>query len=167
MKQKAIFFLFFAISCTFFVISCKKNDENETLLWEKLKNTITASEVQETPIDSVVIVSVDSLSRWKYAGLMLESVESMKNDYLQDYMMFGDTLDATARHEMELFIEEIQSTEDYYREIYDRNAPKDSVFLLYLVEAKIFRQGTASSYYYAITPDFVLHNDPFSENLLE
>lgn len=166
MKRKALFFLSFVIFCSFFIISCKKQNEKD-LLWGKLKESIFTAETQESPVDSVVLVSVDSLSRWEYAGLTLESVESMKNDYLQDYMMFGDTLEDAARHEMELFIEEIQSTEDFYRDIYERNAAKDTVFLLYLVEAQIFRGGVSASYFYAITPDFVIHNDPFSENLLE
>ncbi|MBO4231695.1 MAG: hypothetical protein J5862_00440 [Bacteroidales bacterium] len=158
----------FTIICLVAVIAgCKQLSENEKFEL-KLKDAIAASETKESPVDSVKILNVDTLSRTQYAGLILEQLENMAFECGLVYEAGRDSLPEAELRELELTMAEIRDACDFYRDKYENGAggEEDSIFIFF-VDAELFRDGEAFNYFYLITPDFVVHDDPFGDNLLE
>ena len=40
-------------------------------------------------------------------------------------------------------------------------------YSFFFVDAELYKKNDVLNYFYLITPDFVVHDDPFGDNLLE
>jgi len=165
MRKTTIRILFCVLCVIFAITSCKRQTEEEKFM-QKLQETITAAESAEGAVDSVHILNIDTLSRSQYAGLILEQLENMAFECEMSYEAQRDALPDDLAHEMELTLAEIQEACDFYREKYEKGSDENEVFIFF-VDAEIFRPEGTSDYFYLITPDFVIHDDPFGDNLLE
>ena len=76
--------------------------------------------------------------------------------------------DSSRYRELELTMAEIRDACDFYRDKYENGAggAEDDIFIFF-VDAELYRGGDVLNYFYLITPDFVVHDDPFGDNLLE
>lgn len=158
----------FAIICLVTVmLGCKHLSEKEEFEL-KLREAVASSEAKDAPVDSVKILNVDTLSRTQYAGLILEQLENMAFECGLVYEAGRDSLPEAELRELELTMAEIRDACDFYRDKYENGAggAEDSIFIFF-VDAELFRDGEVFNYFYLITPDFVVHDDPFGDNLLE
>lgn len=149
------------------VVGCQKLSERENFEL-KLKDAIANHEKCDTvEVDSVRILSIDTLTRSQYAGLILEQLENMEFECELAYEAAGENVSAPEVKELELTIEEIRGACDFYREQFEAGDVKEDTFSIFFIDAEIYSKGEVSNYFYLITPDFVIHDDPFGDNLLE
>ncbi|MBQ7490792.1 MAG: hypothetical protein IJT51_09795 [Bacteroidales bacterium] len=141
---------------------CKHKTEQEIFI-QKLQAAITAS---EEAVDSVSILSVDTLSRTQYAGLILEQLENMEFECQMVYDAGHDSLPEAQLRELELTMAEIRDACDFYRDRYEKGNSENEIFIFF-VDAELYKKNDVLNYFYLITPDFVVHDDPFGDNLLE
>ncbi len=162
MKHIRLFFFVFIILLGVVSQSCQSKQEK---LEKKMIKTILAEEKENTVIDSVKIVEIDSLTRYGYIKVILEQLEYMEYDY-ESRLVYGDSLSETERTEIELMIEEIRTTTEHLRLKSEENTDNKS-FFCYFILTELWHAGEAQQFYYLMSPDFDILDDPFSDNLID
>lgn len=166
MKRKTLlsFYSFAIIIVLLFFTSCNKNKE-ELTLDKKLQQVIFEHESKETSLDSVSIISIDSLTHYGYVKIILEQLENME----YEYSLFGeysDDLSSAEQMEIEMTLQEIGGMIEYLQYKTEENTDNND-FFCYFVLAKLWNKQEENSIYYLITPDFIIRDDPFSDNLID
>lgn len=162
MKHIRLFFFVFIILLGVVSQSCQSKQEK---LEKKMIKTILAEEKENTVIDSVKIVEIDSLTRYGYIKVILEQLEYMEYDY-ESRLVYGDSISETERSEIELMIEEIRTTTEHLRLKSEENTDNKS-FFCYFILTELWHAGEAQQFYYLMSPDFDILDDPFSDNLID
>ncbi|MCQ2285406.1 MAG: hypothetical protein MJZ76_00840 [Bacteroidales bacterium] len=159
---RIVLVVLFIASC----YGCKKMTEQEKLE-QNLREAIANHEKSEGVVDSVKILSIDSLSQMQYAGLILEQLENMEFECELALQQAGENAEAPEVKELELTVQEIRDACDFYRDKFENGSSGEDGFFIFFIDAEIYRKGEAQDFFYLITPDFIIHDDPFGDNLLE
>lgn len=153
-------FLLFTMSGSF--ISCKKKSDT---LYDNIKTAIFNKEKDEYPIDSITIVSIDSLTHYGYIKIILEQLENMEYEYLSqlECITFASPEE---KMEFEIIIEEISGTIEHLRQKTEDNT-NNTDFFCYFISAELWIQDDVHLFYYLMTPEYSILDDPFSDNLID
>lgn len=162
MNHLRSFFFVSIISLGMVAESCQSKQEQ---LEKKIIKTILTEEKENTEIDSVKIVEIDSLTRYGYVKVILEQLEYMESDY-ESRLAYDDSLSETEENEIKLMIEEIRTTTEHLRLKSEENTDNKS-FFCYFILTELWHAGESQQFYYIMSPDFDILDDPFSDNFID
>jgi len=162
MKYFKLFSFVFVILLSVVSESCQSKQEK---LEKKIIKTILTEEKGDSEIDSVKIVEIDTLTRYGYVKVILEQLEYMEYDY-ESRLVYGDSVSETERTEIELMIEEIRTTTEHLRLKSEENTD-NKAFFCYFILTELWHAGESQQFYYIMSPDFDILDDPFSDNLID
>jgi RNAse (barnase) inhibitor barstar len=157
-KRNAYLFILYLLVAVVFA-SCTNNEKDK--LHEKIKEQILLHEKEVTQIDSLKILEIDSLTRYGYIKVILEQLEYMEYDFYTTLNTDFDLSDS-AYTELEIMLTEVQDLIDLYRGKTEENTDNET-FFCYFVETEVWSSGEAQIYYYLISKDFKILDDPFDQ----
>jgi hypothetical protein len=117
--------------------------------------------------DSVVVNKVDTITEMGYAKLVLEMLENLEYQYKLMYDEATLNNDEQKLQYLEIYLNQISSQVDYFRNIEESDAADNQQLLLYLIYGSFYIDGEKEDFICLANPDFTLHVlDPFADNLL-
>ncbi len=150
--------------------SCHKKTEAEKFR-DKVKKVAMnyAKEEQKLEkVDSVSIISIDTLTALAYVDFILPYVENMRLEYQTQYeaeVKDGDPAELT---ELETKIEEMIEAENYYKEVVIDESVDNKKPLLMLIRATVYADGPRDIVNFLVTPDLKIYvPDPIDYSILE
>ncbi|MBO4481548.1 MAG: hypothetical protein J5719_03245 [Bacteroidales bacterium] len=168
MKRLFCYFLIGVISLSFF--SCHKKTEAEKFR-DKVKKVAVnyaKEELKLEKVDSVSLISIDTLTALAYVDFILPYVEEMRQDFQDQYeaeVKDGDPAELT---ELETKIEEMIEAENYYKEVVVDESVDNKKPLLILIRAAVYADGPRDIVNFFVTPDLKVYApDPIDYSFIE
>ena len=152
------------------VSSCHKKSEQEKFN-EKIENlTVGYAKVELGlgEVDSIRLISVDTLTAFAYVNFIIPYVEEMRADFQTQYEQMVKIATPEQLTEMEGMIEDVIQAENFYHEVVIDESVDNKKPLLYLVRAEVFKDGPKDIVNFFATTDFQIHNfDPTDYSIIE
>lgn len=152
------------------VSSCHKKTEKD-IFNEKIENLcveFAKTELGLDKVDSIVLISVDTLTAFAYVDFIVPYVEEMRQDFQNQYEGMINTATPEQLTEMEGMIEDMIQAENFYHEVVIDESVDNKKPLLYLVRASVYADGPKDIVNFFATTDFKVHNfDPIDYSIIE
>lgn len=150
--------------------SCHKKTEAEKFR-DKVKKVAVnyaKEELALEKVDSVSLISIDTLTALAYVDFILPYVEEMRMEFQSEYeaqVKDGDPAELT---ELENKIEEMIEAENYYKEVVVNESVDNKKPLLMLVRAAVYANGPRDIVNFFVTPDLKIYApDPIDYSFIE
>lgn len=168
MKRFSCAILLLLMALTLF--SCHKKTEEEKFRDEVKSITVdyAKEELDLSKVDSVVLISIDTLTTLAYVDFILPYVEEMRMDFQRQYEANMSSGDPAFLTDLENKIEEMIEAENYYKEVViDESVDNEKPFL-WLIRAAVFADGPRDILNYFLTSEMTIyHPDPIDYSILE
>lgn len=158
-NKNVLFFILSLLLLTAFT-SCVNEKEH---FQEKIKNQILLYEKDNLQIDSLTILEIDSLTRYGYVKVMLEQLENMEFDFNNTLNTNLDLSDSELT-ELKIMVNEVRNLIRFYKEKTEDNTDNET-FFCYFVQVQMWSLNQFQTYYYLLSHDFKILDDPFEETI--
>ena len=134
----------------------------------KKANELAYTFLQDIPVDSIAILSVEKVTAMRYAEIVFEMMETMEYEY---DMLYEEAISNEEIEKAEIFEQDkkevIAIKEFCFSGIVSKFFNEKEV-ILYMVQFMSFEEDYTENGYFLMTPKFTLHElDPFRDNLLK